>query len=180
MFESSFVIQLGHTIVSSVQKASSAQNRSAAFSNPPSCWGSSPRLLVRTLLTDPIELAITATLVGAMCSGSRRYEQAHSDQYLGHAHMMLHIDSRAHKARGIFQKNGTGFATLFSLRPITLDLLGKIHESNETVPSPITGVRLSRKDTRPITATLHQLSWTHKVMRVASIVPLTLILGREP
>ena len=45
--ESGFVIQLGHTIISSVQKASSAQNCNAAFPKAPSCLSRSPRLLVK-------------------------------------------------------------------------------------------------------------------------------------
>ena len=45
--ESGFVIQLGHTIISSLQKASSAQNCNAAFPKAPSCSSRSPRLLVK-------------------------------------------------------------------------------------------------------------------------------------
>ena len=86
-FESGFAIQLGHTIASTVGKASSAQNCNAAFPKGPSCSNTSPRLLVQMLLTPPVDLVITTTLADAMCSGSRGYEQAHLDQYLEHAHI---------------------------------------------------------------------------------------------
>ena len=85
-----------------MQKASSAQDYNAAFPEALSCLSRSPCLLVKMFLTAPVELVIGTTLVGAICSGSRTYEQVHLNRYLGLVHMMLHIDSRAHKPCGIF------------------------------------------------------------------------------
>ena len=124
IFRSDFVIQLGHTIVSSVQKASSARSCNAAFPKAPSGIDRSPRLLVKMFLTPPEELIITATLVGAICSGSSSYEQA-LDRYLGHAHMILHIDTHAHTNHAATFRRMKQDSRPFSLRPIMLVARGK-------------------------------------------------------